>query len=127
MEKSFIVFRVAKISKAVKRDSSSETLRARFFSQKIGTHCLGSFRRSFVQASESSLGATPPRGLSLHSIFKDNNCLYLSHLHADRLEKNIQSRSLIKYVVVNVEEILQSRNFQKLKYLQITISDFKAK
>ena len=28
---------------------------------------------------------------------------------------------------VNVEEILQSRNFQKLKYLQITISDFKAK
>ena len=31
--------------------------------------------------------------------------------------KNNQSRSVIKYVIVNVGEILQSRNFQKLNYL----------
>ena len=46
-------------------------------------------------------------------------------MHADGLERNnIQSRTIIKYIV-NVEEILQSRNFQKLNDLQITNSDFK--
>ena len=43
------------------------------------------------------------------------------------LKKYIQSRSLIKHIVVNVKEILQNRNFQNLNYLQITNSDFKTK
>ena len=59
MEKHSL-FRVVKISKAVWKGTVSQTtLRKGLFSQKIGTHCLASFRRMFAQVSVPSIPLGP--------------------------------------------------------------------
>ena len=61
------LFRVVKINKAVKWGSFSDNIvKKGFFSQKLRTHCLGYFRRSFVQASVPSVGSSPPPPTHTH-------------------------------------------------------------
>ena len=54
---------LSKLARQWKGAVSRKTLRKGLFSQKFGTHCLWSFRRSFVQASVPSWGpSTDPPG-----------------------------------------------------------------
>ena len=55
---------------------SQTTVRKGLLSQKLGTHCLGSFRRSFVQASVLCCrpSTPPPLGHLSHKITQNMKC-----------------------------------------------------